>query len=73
MVRSPRWRDHGISRATGYRYLDEVIEVLANQAPDLHEALQKAKPTGWRMWSWPGRSSPLIAVTRNHERERETG
>lgn len=35
-------RDHGISRATGYRYLDEVIEVLANQAPDLHEALQKA-------------------------------
>ncbi|HYZ53207.1 MAG TPA: hypothetical protein VE733_06805 [Streptosporangiaceae bacterium] len=22
-------RDHGISRATGYRYLDEIIEVLA--------------------------------------------
>jgi hypothetical protein len=39
-------RDHGISRATGYRYLDEVIEVLANQAPDLHEALQKAKADG---------------------------
>ncbi len=36
-------RDHGISRATGYRYLDEVIEVLAAQAPDLHEALQRAK------------------------------
>jgi hypothetical protein len=44
MLRSPRWR--GISRATGYRYLDEVIEVLANQAPDLHEALQKAKADG---------------------------
>ena len=27
-------RDHGISRATAYRYLDEVIEVLAEQAPD---------------------------------------
>jgi hypothetical protein len=39
-------RNHGISRATGYRYLDEVIEVLANQAPDLHEALQKAKADG---------------------------
>jgi hypothetical protein len=39
-------RDHGISRATGYRYLDEVIEVLAAQAPDLHEALQHAKDTG---------------------------
>jgi hypothetical protein len=34
-------RDCGISRATGYRYLDEVIEVLAAQAPDLHEALQR--------------------------------
>jgi hypothetical protein len=36
-------RDHGISRATGYRYLDEVIIVLARQAPDLYEALQRAK------------------------------
>ena len=25
-------RDHGISRATAYRYLDEVIMVLADQA-----------------------------------------
>lgn len=39
-------RDHGISRATGYRYLGEVIEVLAAQAPDLHEALQRAKDDG---------------------------
>lgn len=36
-------RDHGISRATGYRYLDEIIDVLAGQASDLHEALEKAK------------------------------
>jgi hypothetical protein len=35
-------RDNGISRATGYRYLDEVIGVLADQAPDLHEALTQA-------------------------------
>ena len=26
-------RDHGISRATAYRYIDEVITVLAQQAP----------------------------------------
>jgi hypothetical protein len=35
-------RDHGISRATAYRYLDEVTMVLAAQAPDLHEALERA-------------------------------
>jgi hypothetical protein len=35
-------RDHGISRATAYRYLDEVTEVLADQAPDLREALDRA-------------------------------
>ena len=41
-------RDHGISRATAYRYLDEVITVLAEQAPDLHEALERAKDEGSR-------------------------
>jgi hypothetical protein len=35
-------RDHRISRATAYRYLDEVVAVLANQAPDLHQVLQQA-------------------------------
>ena len=39
-------RDHGISRATAYRYLDEVIAVLAEQAPDLREALERAKDEG---------------------------
>ncbi|GAA0648396.1 IS5-like element IS470 family transposase [Kutzneria viridogrisea] len=39
-------RDHGVSRATAYRYLDEVITVLAQQAPDLHEALRQAKAEG---------------------------
>lgn len=39
-------RDHGISRATAYRYIDEVIQVLAAQAPDLHEALQRAQDDG---------------------------
>ena len=39
-------RDHGISRATAYRYIDEVIDVLADQAPDLHQALERARETG---------------------------
>ena len=39
-------RDHGISRATGYRYTGEVIEVLAAQAPDLPEALERAMAGG---------------------------
>jgi DDE superfamily endonuclease len=39
-------RDHGISRATAYRYLDEVTMVLAAQAADLHEALERAEAAG---------------------------
>jgi hypothetical protein len=39
-------RDHGISRATAYRYRDEVIDVLADQAPDLREALERAQGEG---------------------------
>jgi hypothetical protein len=37
----------GVSRATAYRYRDEVIDVLAAQAPDLHEALQEVAEQGW--------------------------
>jgi len=33
----------GLSRATAYRYRDEVLDVLSNQAPDLQEALERAK------------------------------
>jgi hypothetical protein len=36
----------GLSQATGYRYLDEVIAVLAAQAPDLHQALGRAAEDG---------------------------
>jgi DDE superfamily endonuclease len=40
-------RDHGISRATAYRYLEEVIAVLAAEAPDLHQALERARAEGF--------------------------
>jgi DDE superfamily endonuclease/Helix-turn-helix of DDE superfamily endonuclease len=36
----------GISQATAYRYLNEAIEVLADRAPSLREALEKAKERG---------------------------
>ncbi|MEX5718359.1 transposase family protein [Geodermatophilus maliterrae] len=40
-------RDTGISPATGYRYLHEGIDVLADRAPDLHSALEQGKAAGW--------------------------
>jgi DDE superfamily endonuclease len=40
-------RDHGISRATAYRYLEEVIAVLADQAPELRQALERARDEGF--------------------------
>jgi DDE superfamily endonuclease len=40
-------RDHGVSRATACRYLDEVIIVLAEQAPALRQALDRARDEGF--------------------------
>jgi hypothetical protein len=39
-------RGFGISQATAYRYLGEAIEVLAARAPDLRDALERAKADG---------------------------
>jgi hypothetical protein len=39
-------RDAGISQATGYRYLHEGIDVLADQAPDLHDVLNRCRRDG---------------------------
>jgi hypothetical protein len=36
-------RDAGVSTATGYRYLHEGIDVLAAQAPELHQVLQAGR------------------------------
>ena len=35
-------RGFGLSQSTAYRYLDEVIEVLAARAPGLQEQLERA-------------------------------
>jgi hypothetical protein len=39
-------RDHGISRATAYRYVAEAVDVLSQQAPELAEALERALADG---------------------------
>jgi hypothetical protein len=39
-------RDHGVSRATAYRYVDEAVDVLAAQAPELTPALERALADG---------------------------
>ena len=39
-------RDHGISRATAYRYVAEAVDVLADQAPGLADALERALAEG---------------------------
>ncbi|MBR7838776.1 hypothetical protein KDL01_36245 [Actinospica durhamensis] len=36
----------GLSRATAYRYLEEAIDVLSDQAPNLQDALEKAAAEG---------------------------
>ncbi|MFB7329637.1 transposase family protein [Streptomyces sp. NPDC056190] len=39
-------RDPGVSQATGYRYLHEGVDVLADQAPGLHEILKVCQELG---------------------------
>lgn len=58
-------RDHGISRATAYRYLDEVIIVLAQEAPDLREALERAIQGGFSHVILDGK---VIACDRSKNR-----
>ena len=57
-------RDHSISRATAYRYLDEVIDVLAEQAPDLHQALERAKGQGFSQVILDGKIIPTFTPPR---------
>src|SRR5262249_57822301 len=39
-------RGHGVPGAPAFRYVDEVIAVLAAQAPGLHQALERARDEG---------------------------
>ena len=59
-----RARDNDLSPATGYRYIDEVIDVLAAQAPDLHQALRQAKTDGAAYVILDGKLSPATDSAR---------
>lgn len=37
----------GLSRATSYRYHDEILAVLSAQAPELTQALERVEAEGW--------------------------
>ena len=39
-------RDHGVSRATAYRYVAEAVDVLSARAPGLAQALERAMAKG---------------------------
>ena len=66
-VLAPRWfrdggdkaalgRDHGVSRSTAYRYIDEVIDVLARLVPGLRELPERAEADGPAYRDTTGRS-----------------
>jgi hypothetical protein len=63
-------RDAGVSPATGYRYLHEGIDVLAAQAPDLHEVLTAGRADGWTHVVLDG---TLIATDRCRITKPDTG
>jgi len=44
----------GIGISTAYRYLHEGIDVIAEQAPDLHDVLARGQREGWSHLSLDG-------------------
>ena len=56
--------DHGISRATVYRYVDEGITVLADQPQTSTKPWDRPKTTDWTTSSWTESSSPPIAARK---------
>ena len=55
-------RDAGISVATGYRYVHEAIDVIADHAPELPEVLARGQQQGWAFVCLDG---TLIPSTRS--------
>ncbi|MGL4176333.1 MAG: transposase family protein [Dermatophilaceae bacterium] len=58
-------RDAGLSQATGYRYLHEAIDVIADQLPDLKAVLAGGREAGWAFVALDG---TLIESTRSSAR-----
>jgi DDE superfamily endonuclease len=62
-----------LSRTTAYRYPDEVLEVLADQAPDLEQTLEAAKAAGCAYLILDGTliSTDRLAETKASKKGRE--
>ena len=58
-------RDNAIALATAYRYVHEGIDVLAAQAPDLHQLIAEATKAGLSHLMLDG---TLIATDRVNEK-----
>jgi hypothetical protein len=63
----------GLSRTTAYRYRDEVLSVVSDQAPDLQEALEAAKAAGCAYLILDGTliSTDRLAETKVSKKGRE--
>lgn len=63
----------GLSRTTAYRYRDEVLAVVADEAPDLQEALDAAKAAGYAYLILDGTlmSTDRLAETKASKKGRE--
>jgi hypothetical protein len=59
----------GLSQATAYRYLGEVIEVLAAKAPELRQALERAMAAGTPYVILDGK---IVGADRCHEKTTST-
>jgi len=62
--------DANLHISTAYRYLHEGIDVLADQAPDLHGVLHRAKTEGWYHLTLDG---TLIETNRVAAKNPDTG
>ncbi|MEK8225024.1 hypothetical protein NKG05_00970 [Oerskovia sp. M15] len=55
-------RDACISLAAAYRYLHEAIDVIADQAPDLHDVLATARTEQWPFVALDGTIVPIAQL-----------
>jgi hypothetical protein len=60
--------DNRIGTSTAYRYLHEGIDVLAAQAPDLHDVPRAARPPAEPTCRWTARASPPAGAERSTRR-----
>jgi hypothetical protein len=63
----------GLSRATAYRYHAEGVKVLAAQAPDLTQALERVKAEGWAYVILDGTIVAADRDTAPHDQQEKQG